>query len=250
MLGCSGGELRGHRTTCFLVDGRLAVDAGALTAGLTLAELRRVDHVVLTHGHFDHVKGVPMAADLLVGLRDRALDVHATPATVRTLRDHVFNGELWPDFTRLPTRRRPVLRLRTFAPGRSFRAGRHRVRSVPVAHAVEAVGFLVDDGRVAVGISGDTGPTAAFWARAEAEPRLRALLVEVSFPDALQRVADLSGHLTPRGLAAELAKVKRTGVPVYLYHLKPAHLAELRRDLRRHRLHDVHVLATGDELRF
>ena len=38
------------------------------------------------------------------------VQVHALPATIEALRTHIFNGVIWPDFTRLPTRRHPVIR--------------------------------------------------------------------------------------------------------------------------------------------
>jgi ribonuclease BN (tRNA processing enzyme) len=249
VLGCSGGELARHRTTCFLVDGRLAVDAGALTASLSLKELLQVDDVVLTHSHLDHVKDVPLLADLLVGRRETPVRVHASPACARTLRESVFNGELWPDFTRIP-RGAPALELRTFAPGRPFRAGRHTVTPVPVHHPVESVGFVLSDGAATIAISGDTGPTSRFWRKVNAAKGLRALLVELSFPNALQELADASGHLTPRTLAGELDKVERDGFPVLLYHLKPAHARELRRELAALALPDVRVLERGDEFTF
>ena len=250
VLGCSGGELPRHRTTCFLVDGRLAIDAGALTASLPLEELLKVDDIVLTHSHFDHVKDVPLLSDLLVGRRKRPVRVHASVACARTLRESVFNDELWPDFTRIPDQQRPVLEIVPFAPDRPFRVGRYRVSPVPVSHPVESVGFVLSDGKTSIAISGDTGPTARFWKRVNSEKRLRALLVELSFPNALQGLADLSGHLTPRTLEAELAKVDRDGVPVLLYHLKPAHLAELRRELAVLGLPRVRVLKRGDEFTF
>ncbi len=250
VLGCSGGELPRHRTTCFLVDGRLAIDAGALTASLPLEELLQVDDIVLTHSHFDHVKDVPLLADLLVGLRRRPVRIHASRACARTLRRSIFNGELWPDFTRIPDRRRPVIEIVPFQAPRSFRVGRYTFRPVAVRHPVESVGFTVTDGRATIGISGDTGPTEAFWKAINACPRVSALLVELSFPSSLQWLADASGHLTPRTLRDELGKLERNGFPVLLYHYKPAHLAELRRELTGMRLANVRVLRQGEAFTF
>ncbi len=250
VLGCSGGELPRHRTTCFLVDGKLAIDAGALTASLELEDLLAVDDIVLTHSHFDHVKDVPLLSDLLVGRRTTPVRIHASTACARTLRESVFNDELWPDFTRIPDRQAPVMEIRPFEPGRSFRVGRYTVRPVRVDHPVESVGFVLSDGRSSIAISGDTGPTSAFWKRVNAEKRLKALLVELSFPNGMQELADLSGHLTPRTLAGELAKLERNGFPVLLYHLKPAHMPELRRELARLALPNVRVLQRGDEFVF
>lgn len=246
ILGCSGGELLRHRTTCFLVDGKLAVDAGALTQSLSLDALLAIDDIVLTHSHLDHVKDVPLLCDLLAGRRRRPVRVHASPECARALREDVFNGRLWPDFTRIPSAAAPTIEIRPFDPERPFRAGRYTVRPVPVEHPVESVGFIVSDGTSAFAVSGDTGPTTRFWQRVNAEKRLKALLVELSFPNALQPVADVAGHLTPRTLAGELAKVERDGFPVFLYHLKPAHLPALRRELARLALPGVRVLRAGD----
>jgi cAMP phosphodiesterase len=248
VLGCSGGELPRHRTTCFLVDGVLAIDAGALTSTLSLDQLLRVDDILLTHSHFDHVKDVPLLADLLVGRRRRPLRVHASTGCARTLRRNVFNDQLWPDFTRIPDRRNPVVEIRPFDPARPFQIGRYGVHPVPVCHPVESVGLVVSKGRSAFAVSGDTGPTSRFWRTVNRSRHLKALLVETSFPNGLQGLADLSGHLTPNTLATELAKVNRNGCPVYLYHLKPAYAAELRRELAALELDGVQILSAGDEI--
>jgi ribonuclease BN (tRNA processing enzyme) len=249
VLGCAGGELPTHRTTCFLLDDTLALDAGALTVSLPLERLDRLDDIVLTHGHFDHVKDVPLLADLLVGRRERPVVVHASGECARTLREDVFNGRLWPDFTRIPDERRPVIEIRAFDDGRPFRAGHYEFDPVRMAHTVESTGYVVSDGAAAIAISGDTGPTRAFWERVNGVAGLRALLVETSFPSRLQELADASGHLTPHTLRGELAKLDRRDVPVLLYHLKPAFADEVRAEIAA--LHPgVRILSTGDRFTF
>ncbi len=248
VLGSSGGELRGHGSTCFLVDGRLALDAGALTSRLGLEELDRVDHVLVTHAHLDHVKDVPLLADLMVGRRRRPVTVHASKGATATLRRSLFNGRLWPDFTRIPSAHRPVVRLAPFPYGAPFRIGPYAVTAVKVRHTVESSGFVVRRGSSSFAISGDTGPTTAFWRLASGAPGLRAILVELSFPSRMQRLADRSGHLTPRTLVGELAKLERDPVPVYLYHLKPAFTAELKAEVAALGLRGVKVLEGGDEI--
>jgi cAMP phosphodiesterase len=251
VLGCSGGELPGHRTTCFLVDGKLAVDAGALTGSLTLEELVAIDDILLTHSHFDHVKDVPLLADLVVGRRKRPLRIHASRQCARTLRESIFNDELWPDFTRIPDARKPVIEIVPFDPSKPFRVGKYRVAPVPVCHPVESVGYVLSDGKGSVAFSGDTGPTTRLWKRVNAEKKkLKAIFVELSFPSRLQGLADVSGHLTPATLATELTKIERDGQPVLLYHLKPAFMAELERELSDLRLDNVRILERGEEFRF
>ena len=87
VLGCHGGELPKCKTTCFLIDGVLALDAGALTGSLTLDALCRVDDIVVSHSHFDHVKDLPLLADLIVGRRETPVTIHASRECAKTLRD-------------------------------------------------------------------------------------------------------------------------------------------------------------------
>jgi cAMP phosphodiesterase len=116
-----------------------------------------------------------------------------------------------------------------------------------VCHPVESVGFVLSDGRSELAISGDTGPTVGFWKRVNAARWLRAILVELSFPNDLQGLADVSGHLTPATLVTELAKLDRgDDLPVLLYHLKPAFAAQLRREVAALRLPGVRILKVGD----
>ena len=250
VLGCSGGELPQHRTTCFLVDGKLAIDAGALTSSLSLSQLLKVDDVVLTHSHLDHVKDVPLLADLLAGRRTTPVRVHASTECARTLRKNIFNGKLWPDFTRIPSPGHPVMELRPFTTRRAFRAGGLHFQPVPVRHPVESVGFVVSRGRSSFAISGDTGPTTGFWRLVNQSAGIKALLVELSFPNALQRLADLSGHLTPQTLARELAKLDRGDLPILLYHLKPTHVPQLRREVAALRMPNLRILKVGDSFTF
>ena len=247
VLGCHGGELPTCRTTCFLVDDVLALDAGALTGTLTLERLCKVDHILVGHSHFDHVKDLPLLADLVIGRRDKPVTIHASRECARALRENMFNDALWPDFTRIPSRRAPVLKIRTFRAGSTFDVGPYRVRSIPVSHPVESCGFVISDGQSTLAMSGDTGPTERLWKVLNQTENLKALLLETSFPNAQQALADVSGHLTPRTVASELAKFRRNGAEVLLYHLKPAYVAELKRELKGL---PVEVLELGDTFEF
>jgi len=245
VLGCHGGELPGCRSTCFLVDDRLALDAGALTSTLDLDALCDVDDVLLTHSHFDHVKDLPLMADLIVGRRKAPVTVHSSKECIDTLRENMFNDVLWPDFTVIPDKKHPVLKLRPFKAGAKVKVGKYEVRSVEVTHPVESCGYVLSDGKSALAMSGDTGPTEKLWKLLNQTKNLKALLLELSFPDSQQWLADLSGHLTPKTLAKELDKfTARNGCEVLLYHLKPAFVHELKQAVRHL---PVRVLELGDE---
>lgn len=249
VLGCHGGELPGCRTTCLLIDGHVAVDAGALTGTLRLEELLAVDDVFLTHSHFDHVKDVPLMADLIVGRRKDAVRVRGPTACIDTVRRSIFNDELWPDFTRIPNAEHPVMELLPFTPGAVVQARDLTFTSVPVHHPVESVGYLVEQAGRTIAISGDTGPTELFWELVNRQPDLRAVFLEMSFPNEMQWLADLSCHFTPQTVALELKKLTRD-VPVLLYHLKPAFLDVLKEQVRALGIPRLRVLELEDTFDF
>lgn len=210
----------------------MALDAGALTSTLSLEQLCKVDNILVSHSHFDHVKDLPLLADLIVGRRKRPVTVHASLECARTLRLNMFNNSLWPDFTKIPGKKNPVIEIRPFRAGSSFQVGKYKIKSIPVTHPVESCGFVITSGRTSLAMSGDTGPTKRLWQVLNSTPRLKALLLETSFPNHLQELADISGHLTPNTLQDELKKfTKRNGTPILLYHLKPAFVAQLKKEV-------------------
>jgi ribonuclease BN (tRNA processing enzyme) len=215
--------------TCFLFDGDTALDAGSLTEALPLAAQRRLRRVVLTHAHLDHVASLPFLLENLYG-RSTPLEVVAPAPVLAVLRRDLFNGRLWPDFTRLPSRTKPTLSYRAIAPGRPFRAGGMSWTAIPVDHRVPAYGYVVTKPGRAVLFSGDTMPTERLWVEGGGARDLKAIFLEVSFCDAQAAVAKASCHLTPRQLPGELAKAPAR-VPVYLYHMKPPSLSRIRREV-------------------
>lgn len=230
VLGSFGGSSQECRTTSFLIDESLALDAGAITQALSLEAQRAVDHIVLTHSHLDHIASIPFLIENTFGQRNGAVEILVSPTLLHTLKHHLFNNDTWPDFTRIPNDLLPALRLRSIEERVPFAVNHLRLTAVPVNHTVPTHGFLVEDDGGAVLFTSDTGTTDEVWELANRTPHLRAVIVEVSFPNRMQGVADLALHLTPQALALELTKLRRR-VPVYLYHLKPPYLDELRREL-------------------
>ena len=70
VLGCSGAIAQGCRTTSFLINHNILIDAGTGVGDLTLEEMRRIDHVFLTHSHLDHVAALPLMLDSVSSLRN------------------------------------------------------------------------------------------------------------------------------------------------------------------------------------
>jgi ribonuclease BN (tRNA processing enzyme) len=224
VLGCSGSIAAGSRTTSFLLDESVLIDAGTGVGDLTLDEMARVDHIFVTHSHLDHVLAIGLLADTVT--RRRAAErrppvlIHALPATIAALKMHILNGVIWPDFTRLPTVDEPVLAFSPLHIGDVVEVAGRRIEVLSAAHTVPAVGYAVHGSEGAWVFTGDTGPNPALWQRL-ATLKLRALVIETAFRDDEHELATISGHLCPAMLATELARLPGNGYDVYITHIKP-----------------------------
>lgn len=221
VLGCSGGIGGRHmRTTSFLVDGDVLLDAGTGVGDLSLAELSLVDHIFVTHSHLDHVSSIAFIADTVGGMRSKPILVHALPETIAILKNHIFNWEIWPDFTQIPTPEAPFMRYEEIALGRTVTLAGRAFTPLPAIHTVPAVGFQLDSGSGSLVFTGDTGPNDALWKIVNDIDNLKFLIIETAFADKDRQLAELSRHLCPSMLAEELLKFERDA-EVYVTHLKP-----------------------------
>jgi ribonuclease BN (tRNA processing enzyme) len=246
VLGCSGSIAAGCRTTAFLLDHDVLIDAGTGVGDLTLDELARIDHILLSHSHLDHVLGVPLLADSVMRRRaGRApIQVHGLPATLDALRQHIFNGTLWPDFTRLPSAEHPALSLHPFNTGDVLSFGERRVEVLPALHTVPAVGFAVLGSQAAWVFTGDTAPNPALWQRLQSLP-VTSLVIETAFRNDEQQLAAVSRHMHPIALGHELQFLAQSA-NVYITHIKPGELDAVMSEIAAidHR-HHVKALAAG-----
>jgi ribonuclease BN (tRNA processing enzyme) len=247
-LGPYGGSAPGYRLTTFLIDGESALDAGSLTEALPLSAQRRVKRIVLTHAHFDHIASLPFLMENLYG-QSSPLEIVAPEPVLASLRRDVLNDRVWPDFTKLPSKAKPTVRLRAIAAGRPFRAGRVVFTPFAVSHVVPTYGYIVAVPGRSVLFSGDTEPTDRLWAAARAARHLKAIFLELSFCDEQLDVARASRHLTPGQILAELPKAPAR-VPVYLYHMKPPSLSRIRRQIAAAREPRLRLLEGERSFRF
>ena len=224
VLGCSGAISKGCRTTSFLIDDDVLIDAGTGVGDLSLSEMRKIDHVFLTHSHLDHIAALPLMIDAVASQRQTPLKVHALAPTIEALKTHVFNNVIWPDFSRIPSERAPLLSFEPIEAGNMFRLQGKSIEALPASHTVPAVGYSVashQSGNCWV-FSGDTCGDARFWARVNELP-VRMLVIETAFANDERELAQVSRHLSPHQLASELDSIAEgADYPIYITHTKPA----------------------------
>lgn len=220
VLGCSGGIGAGLRTTSFLVDDDILIDAGTGVGDLSLEEMARIDHIFLTHCHLDHIVSIPFLVDSVGAMRGTPLTVHGLPETLEALHRHILNGTIWPDFTVIPSKAEPFIRFHPLGKDETVTLGGRKIRPLPADHVVPAIGYHLDSGQGSLVFSGDTGGCSVFWEMVNNIANLRYVLIETAFCNAEKDLAVVSKHLHPDALAKELANLKRPA-EVMITHLKP-----------------------------
>ena len=263
VLGCSGAIARDCRTTAFLIDQDTLIDAGTGVGDLTREEMLRIDDVFLTHSHLDHVACLPLMVDTVAAARaGRPLRVHALAAPIAALRQHLFNGVIWPDFSRLPSPESPFITFHPLDVGSRHQLRGRTLEVLPAEHSVPAVGYAARgpaEGAPWWVFSGDTERNPAFWQRLNELP-VAALVIETAFANRERELAQLSRHLSPAVLADELDQIDPARrYPIYITHTKPAETETIMREIaqfdqvrppRREVAHDIRWLSAGHVFQF
>ena len=256
VLGCSGAIAKDCRTTSFLLDHDVLVDAGTGVGDLTLAQMRTIDHVLLTHSHLDHVAALPLMVDAVASQRTTPIQVYGLPGTLEAFRNHIFNNFIWPDFTRIPTPQAPFVQFREIRVGQFLGLGGKLIEVLPAVHTVPACGFSISQGGACWVFTGDTERNPAFWERLD-QLNVGMLVIETAFSNREKDLAQRSLHLSPESLASELDNISPTkNFPIYITHTKPAETDQIMAEIQRFDVttsrgieaqHDIRWLRAGQE---
>lgn len=242
VLGCHGARFPQEKLTSFLIDGVLALDAGALASSLTLKEQMNIKAILLSHSHFDHIKDIFFLSDNLANKNLHPLRVYSIRDVIQALKIHAFNNILWPDFTKIPNRKNPVLILETIPERKKIKIEGFTIEAISVDHSVPGVGYSITKNNSTIIYSGDTGPTEEIWEQAKKTKNLKGIILETSFPDKQMKLACLGGHLTPNTLKKELRKIETLKCPVYLSHLKPQFKNDILKDVKKLKNRNIKIL--------
>ena len=230
-LGTHNAESKNTRLVSFLIDDILAVDAGSLVSELTFPEQRKIKAILLSHGHYDHIRAVPAFA---FNNSDRTTKVIATPKTLEILSSHLIDGVVYPEFTSDASfLQKATIKLVPLEPFKPQNIEGYEVIAVPVPHPLDSVGFEItsSDGKTLF-YTGDTGPgLSSIWGNIS--PQL--IIVDVTWPNSLSTAARDAGHLCPKMLEKELAELQRLKgyfPRVVIIHLSPQHEPEIEREVR------------------
>lgn len=241
-LGSSTQDTARHQyvTSC-LINRTVSIDAGCLGFYATPQEQEAIHHVFLTHSHIDHVASLPIFVENAWTPAGRCPCVYGSHETLDGLQRHIFNDVISPDFVALSAEMPPFLHLRPIQAEIPVAADGLRITPVWVNHVVPTFGYVVADGQSTVIIGGDSGPTTRLWEVAHQTADLRAIFLEVCFPNSMNHLAEVTLHLTPEMFHREVAKMP-AGIKVVAVHLKVRYREELIRELKALGLPNLEIL--------
>ncbi len=246
ILGCSGAELPNFHPPAILIDEILLLDAGTIGAVLDEDEQRRLEIILVSHAHLDHIRGIPALAEniILEGTKQN-VTVAGTREILAAICRHLMNDVVWPDFSRIPSAEMPVITYLEMEPGRQLNLNNYEITAFPVHHSIPAVGYIIRKGGKALLYTGDTGPTELIWQKADG---VTSLIVEVSFPNRMEKLALQTGHLTANLMVKELRKMKNIPPAILITHIKPQFFAEIEAEIAHMNLENVQLLADGSTI--
>ena len=213
-----------------LVDDILAIDAGSLVSELSFGEQEKIKAILLSHGHYDHIKSIPAFA---FNNTERTTSVYANRQALDILRSHLVDGLIYPDFTVkndfLP---KPVLKLSPLEAHQSQDIAGYTVTALPVNHPMDTFAFEIASGDKRMLYITDSGPgLTELWQHVS--PQL--LIIDTTLPDRMEQTAREAGHLCPRLLLKELLdfrRVKQYLPRIVLIHMSPRLETEIRSEIQ------------------
>lgn len=261
VLGCSGGPIEtnvsGYLVSPLEEQQWIALDAGTLLGGIekalekkSLAEVafteskltkaaemltKHIRSYVLSHAHLDHIAALVLNSQI-----DKNKSILGINPTIDNLRDHIFNGKIWPNYGsegKEPLGRYSYVRLELHVP-KNIPNTAMTIEAYQLSHPhnYPSTAFLIEYSGHYLLYVGDTSSDflekekrlSQIWRRIGPllkEKKLHGIFLECSFPE---EDADqvIYGHLDTKLMIKELeslsqiAQVSLEGFPVIVTHRK------------------------------
>ncbi|MDC0933313.1 GAF domain-containing protein, partial [Arcobacteraceae bacterium] len=252
ILGAQGSRAEKANTTCIQVTKNTLIDAGNIIQGLG-EDARYIDNIFLSHSHLDHIIDSAFLIDNFFAQRTKPLKIHALPETLETLKKHFFNWEIWPDFSmiNLINTNTPSLKYIPIEFNKEYKIEENIILTpIKAVHTVPTCGYIIKSDEGSIVFSGDTFKNKDLWKIINKNNDIKAVMVDVSFPNEQSQLAQDSKHLTAKFLQEDMFALKRGGVFIYVNHLKPFYKNEIISELKEIGVDETSILNDGEIISF
>ena len=236
ILGAYGSKTENSQLSSYLLDEKTVIDAGNLIQSLG-NDFLKLDNILITHAHFDHIVDLPTAIDTYYSTIKKPINIFATQEVIDILKENIFNNKVWPDFSKIPLMdgSGSTMIFHALEYFKEYKIGNFTFQPYPNFHTFGSSGFIINNKMV---FTSDTFLCYHTWDFLNNNKNLTQLVIEVSFPSAFNRLAVISRHLTPLLLEDQLKSLKRDDVKIYINHLKYEYKDEIITELKDIGLYD------------
>jgi len=247
VLGAYGSKTQNSQLSSYLLDEKTVIDAGNIISTLG-DDFLKLDNILITHAHFDHIVDLPTAIDTYYSKIKKPIEIYATQKVIDILKDNIFNNKIWPDFSQIPLMSGcgKTIEFHVVEYFKEYQIGNFTIKPYPNFHTYGSSGYIINNKMV---FTSDTFLCYHTWDFLNENKNLKQLVIEVSFPSEYNRLAVLSKHLTPTLLESELESLERDDIDIYINHLKYEFKDKIIDELKEIGLYDkVQILSDGDEI--
>ena len=251
ILGSHGNRSDKFYTTCLQISEHTVIDAGNIIYGLKEKAID-IDNIFVSHSHLDHILDIAFLCDNFLSQRVEPIKVYGLKATIKSLKKHLFNWEIWPDFSelKLELSGKKVLEFIELEYDVPLHVDGVTITPLEANHTVECCDYLIEKDGSGIVFSADTYTSDRIWEVLNSSLHVKALIVDVSFPSNLEKIANASKHLTPKLLKSELKKLKRDDVEIYINHIKSNYQNQIEKEIESIGLNPKNILLGGESIDF
>jgi HD-GYP domain-containing protein (c-di-GMP phosphodiesterase class II) len=248
ILGAFGNKSPKGGMTCIQVSDNIVIDAGNILESLD-KEAFKINHIFITHTHLDHIIDIPFLIDMSFDTRQQSLIIYGLDQNITYLKNHFFNGYIWPDFSsiNLKNSKQKAIIFKQLKLNETINIDNYFFKPVKTTHTQSSCGYVITKDKDSLFFTSDTYICKNIWDEVNSNKSIKSIIIETSFPSRLEELAHLSKHLTPKLLKNELKNLKRDDVVVYLNHLKTEYIDEITAECKKYKLllNNGHILSNG-----
>jgi ribonuclease BN (tRNA processing enzyme) len=232
LLGAYGGKSKDKNTTCIQVSEKILIDAGEILNSLG-EKASEIEHIFVTHSHLDHILEIPLLIDMTFASRKNPLKIYASKGTIKHIKEHILNHDIWPDFSEIEMIRsnEKSVQFIEIELNQTITIDGYSIKATRNNHTNSSFGYIITNNNKSILFTSDTYCCDNIWDEINLNDKIKSVIIDVSFPSTYEQLALDSKHLTPTLLKDEVQKLKRKDVKIFAFHLKPAFEQQITQEL-------------------